>query len=326
MRRVPPVIVLVCACFHPVDERVPTTLETFCDDFTVEYLCGFDHVCLGAPLNITCDDLANVAGHHYTSLCDQSVLDGIDGGRILFHEDAVPGCLSATQTQCQDNCLPQVFEGTVSSGGQCFTELDCTSGLFCNLFGTCPGTCTPKLSDGADVQMGGVCASGASVDLVDAGSRCLARGARGNACAPHGDEAGAEPCAPGLFCVDGACGAPRELGQPCTVHDQWTECDGPLFCEDGGCVAAAREGESCRGRFCAAWLDCNPQTQQCNALGQKGTPCSFDCASPFACVDGVCTQLGQLGDACSTSLDCEGPYWCQQSQCTDAPQPGACHG
>ena len=78
-------------------------------------------------------------------------------------------------------------------------------------------------------------------------------------------------------------------GDACLTALQF--CGDGLACMDGTCLAAPGNGEACHmggGSPCAAGLECNLETSECQPLPVGGETCTFSCADGFDCDDGRC--------------------------------------
>jgi hypothetical protein len=125
--------------------------------------------------------------------------------------------------------------------------------------------------------------------------------------------------ATGSLGVDGACGAPQQLGEPCFADG---ECADDLHCSlvDGTCQEFRQAGESCIFAEteepvpspstlllrCAPGLTCSPFEQVCVGPCSRG----YDCSTDADCQEGM---------TCASRVDSRGSW---RSHC-DAPHPEA---
>lgn len=152
-----------------------------------------------------------------------------------------------------------------------------------------------------------ICAGGAG--YCPAGD-CVARPGAGDPCSGY-------ECAPGLLCLDGACAAPGQDGDPCDVDDG---CAPPLRCLAGACHALGGPSSACdTAADCALGLDCVGSA--CTAVDP--TPCTDDasCGNQGLCVSlPRCAPLAAQGEGCLSDAHCDVGLYCDAGQC--APLPG----
>lgn len=153
----------------------------------------------------------------------------------------------------------KVFYGTVTQGGGCKGDHECSAGLTCVGYTlTTDGTCMtpPAIGQpcGAARPDGG---GGGSIDL----------------------ELGNHPeCATGAYCSSGKCVAALAPGEPCARHE---ECDGTKCYQNacGGASAPSASGGPCKNtNDCERGLACHVPTDSvtgtCGAPKPAGQPCS----------------------------------------------------
>lgn len=154
------------------------------------------------------------------------------------------------------------------------------------------------------------------------------------------------PCAKGLDCDDShTCRVLFGSGSPC---GEYNRCGNWLLCVDGTCmteVEAGHLGAPCGSGGLSDCIGGICRDGACAELQDLDEPCEteMDCLSPYACVNGACTETlscgaGQLGDVCTSSGQCgEGlgcfhgyPSTCQAytgflgAPC-DETEPGSCN-
>jgi len=159
-------------------------------------------------------------------------------------------------------------------------------------------------------------------------------------------------CAAGLACardselgVTGECVPAGRIGDSCFsdlecgIHVNEGElAEGQnrrekLYCSqaDGTCQKLRREGETCRYADdedlapdpatllirCVPGLSCDPVTDLCVAVCQRGAPCvddeSCDADQKLLCIGGRCDSLREEGAPCSWDHDCVPPLGCAAS-------------
>jgi hypothetical protein len=161
-----------------------------------------------------------------------------------------------------------VMKGTVALAGACAIDSDCLDGLTC--IGAGPLD-TPMMLGKcqAPQELGGLCAQGAAMPMVEARVH-----------APIGNH---PECAHG-YCNDDRCTAEKSAGDSC-FDDR--ECGTGLLCVGRICTATAlpNVGEPCTDR------------------------CAGDdvfCYAPHNAGSGVCSKERVVGEDCEFSEDCEG--------------------
>ena len=218
---------------------------------------------------------------------DESLIEAVNAGKVIYHADLAGECLASISASCSVAQLDRnddtaaceaTFEGTVAAGGQCAMNEECVS-QNCDVpscpDACCQGTCvgdapTPR------PKVGEACGGTASYNCVD--SYCDS--------------------------IASVCKAYVADGQPCTSS---SECDNGLCGADQLCTSLPGPGDAC---------DLTTGESQCGEIG-------YTCSA----TSGTCVAVGLTGDACTTERDCSGIYTCGASgTCELGPQLGdACN-
>lgn len=216
-----------------------------------------------------------------------------------------------------------VVAGFTKAGEACGA---CEAGLACLVpadggCGTCeripersdqPVVGPPRLGEPCDSPLtdGAGCTADAWCSPTDAGYRCVAWSAPGEACnvtpcahwkaacidglcvakADLGQACGVAGCFLGLSCLDGVCAQHLALGEACTRADECLR----TFCRDGLCAPAPTAGESCSvssNPFAPCQYGFRCVNDVCVALPVTGEACEGVCASGATCVDRVCVDV-----------------------------------
>ncbi len=270
---------------------------------------------------------------------------------MAFDDDAAEACLerlddaaeSCVLRTADDPCY-RVFAGTGAVGDACHDVGHCGPGLHCAGESeelSCTGTCQPDVALGADCSDGPCaaglrCAEGVCVARADVGGACSSR----LGCLPHLDcnaagrcfdpvDAVGQPCErrrfdtcpPPTRCGDDGVCEPHTLsilkapGEAC-ISDDW--CAGRVLCIDEVCVPQPVLGEACTGE-----LECMVGTCLSGVCGTRmeRAPCERDdqCDSG-RCEDDRCvrTDVGEVGDPCTTRYGCPDGVACRDGVCTEA--------
>jgi len=243
-------------------------------------------------------------------------------GRVRYDPVAGERCLARLRAVCRTDGLdtdaialwcPDVFVGSVASGGACHSSFECGPERYCQRDDTstgprsCPGTCRAR------IPLGGTCNfnARACAHPAEGWAECRSDGDAQPTCravtvgTPAGESqpcgyipvAGRDattmvPCQDGLWCSErvgeGTCRRPIPVGAPCTDDDQ--------VCADNALCVSAGAGmpETCRviplrtraGETCgqsvlalcspAARLRCSSNrdgTCMSSGTGAMGAPC-----------------------------------------------------
>lgn len=235
-----------------------------------------------------------------------------EAGLVRYEPSIAAACLEAwVQTSCASwRAVPtcsEAFIGELPEGASCLWS-GCEPGLVCLTdFQTCGGLCrryTPVGQSPEEVP----CEPGVStIYRSDAGFRCEARPALGEACDPCGYDESTD-CSPA--CADGL---------TCEV----------LF--DGGVRHCVPLEFLPRGAACQLWQHCAPSDHcaaddagldRCLALGDVGEPCSNGCLLGLSCERGVCALQQSGPSGCDVwAQDCDAGMYCEANLVTTY---GAC--
>lgn len=222
------------------------------------------------------------------------------------------------------DCAPYACAGGACKGS-CATSADCAAGAVC-----VGNICKALAANGAACAVGAECQSGSCADGVCCNTACA-----GLCVACSAAKKGSGP--------DGACG-PIAVGMDpdddCAVQPPST-CGTTGFCNGGGACQLWAQGLGCGGAVCngnvvqglicngqgscvndAAGVDCAPYL--CGA-GTCKNPClsTADCVAGFTCTNGVCGQVGGLGQPCANALTCQSGF-CVDGVCCDSACGGKC--
>jgi hypothetical protein len=115
-------------------------------------------------------------------------------------------------------------------------------------------------------------------------------------------------------------------------------CDSASYCDRSDsrcprCAPRAALGASCVGVECVRGSYCSSSTRLCEPALMKGMACDEDRACRgtglfganawIACREGVCGELGELGEACDeSSLDCALYLTCRDGVCSELKRAG----
>jgi hypothetical protein len=205
----------------------------------------------------------------------------IEQGRASIDIAAFTRCLLDTSgalcnTASRSVACAKRFIGTISDGGDCYTDIECASpGATCESSCTdacCLGTCQPKL------KLGDPC----DLDFS---------------------------CEPGLVCNQTCLSG--DIGTPCR---DFFDCDSNAWCNAGVCAADLAPGSACTSRSqCGGDTTCtglsiiDSQPGQCLSISKPGDPCDLICYGNLYCdASGTCRDLPKLGDSCSGFTPCRG--------------------
>jgi hypothetical protein len=301
----------------------------FCDEYAGAYCDWFERCQSGS-----CETWP---GYQLAVRECEDALASVDLGFLAFQSDVAGACVEvAAAMECGQGppfnsaevrqACDGVFQGTVALEGEC------TVAEFAGLFDECAeGFCVrPEAPIGLECL-----------------GQCVAFKGDGDPC-----EA-VDRCDDGLYCIDGECSPPRELGEECEnavcepgLTCAWEspttcrapapagsdcvddfDCMAPAVCIAESCVVDVAEGAHCRSsETCEDGLYCRTEEQECAQPVPLGATCdgSFDecevgstCSSaePFTCV----VALGAESEICGP-WGCEEGLWCD----TSATEAGVC--
>jgi len=318
----------------PIGSLEQQLINTYC---TLLFQCsGQDDVSfLRLLFSSPADCIANVDAIIEESLTGDLVA-AVDAGNATYDEAAAAACVNGLTAT--DICTgsgeigqlcPDVFEGTVSGGGACTSNVECGNGLYCEReFGTCPGACATKKSPGQSCDRDAECAFTGTKGFA----RCQVFT---NVCvnidnsappAGPGTECGFTGTSPNLSqvtCTDGnyckigqgsatgTCATFIAVDQPCGFGD--------------ACVAGALCIETAEGNFCKTVTVASTEGAECG--GALATPTFCDPLERLVCSSeesGTCLKIGDgtAGSQCSTALpeniNCNSGLYCsnQSGVCT----------
>jgi hypothetical protein len=229
----------------------------------------------------------------------RSLKKAVAGGYVKYDSVAAAECNAALSARSCDvtqqaGRIPEVCNrvlvGQTETNESCGFDGECTSGK-CLLGGCppgecCPGTCEP----GERGPLGAACKSElecVAETFCGPDRTCIALGVQGSSCLAD------EQCAYGLGCA------------------------GKTDLMPGTCQPLPPIGSACVGKRCAdAGAICRADNM-CVAAGLTGAACTTDddCSQFYVCGDdGKCSELPQLGDACTTR--CVGDAFCSEATLT----------
>jgi hypothetical protein len=234
----------------------------------------------------------------------------ITAGRVAYNATQASACAAALGSlTCSlfssdtPAACASVLTGTVASGGACYLDEDCATGVCNSTASTCPGTCQAYAQLNQSCATA-TCAPGLSCDALI----CKAESAVGGPC----------PCQTGLWCdssgASPVCKAALALGASCsTASDQCnalTKCAGtPATCQSFvGLGASCTAGSSPFDSLCGIGYLCSSVTNKCVSFPKLGEACG---TSNPVCIASYCDQLvtqkcaayKRIGDACSWPVD-----------------------
>jgi hypothetical protein len=310
-------------------DAAPIPLPDLCPLFTHD-LCIYLTQCLHAPYR----DLAHCEAELDCFGLPQLQAAAAEGG-VIYDPAQVGQCNARF---LQDPCgfgfflyTPDIFQvlaycpGTITpkltDGGPCISSGECTQGLYCNKPKGCPGTCIP---------------------YSQVGQSCT----------------GSLLCDPHLDCTSmtsgpltDVCENPPKEGDPCTTVGcgstencpaDPTLCTNPnLYCDPashsckpgvgaGAPCGAPADGGAGTQIACASNLWCDQvfldQPGTCRVASGMGGPCNdIGCATGLHCAGyvplgagatlGTCTGPSPDGGACSKNADCQGNAYCGNGVC-----------
>jgi hypothetical protein len=278
--------------------------------------CDRAVACEGAKDRTTCEGSTAIDTGEFGT-----IEAGVEDGTIKYDEDKASACIDLLgDTDCdfagldQDNPCEEIFIGTVPTGGQCVTDLQCANFGECEFTGTCDpditcctGTCAGSVTESA---LGGPC--GDELHVCAANSFCK----------PPASGSGAGVCTALITTEGGACEAIEACANPMYCNINFTT-------GDGACKKPAPSGAACSLMDLLPCADsreyCDATTQRCVADAAVGATCGngVQCVGYASCVNGTCLADIAAGGACTPSdgADCAGSLDCENGICV-LPAPG----
>ncbi len=210
---------------------------------------------------------------------------------------------------CTDTFVGQAEES-------CLHEFECGPSERCEMSQDCPGTCVPKSHLGQPCRLAQDCVGG--LYCSELSFSCAAISQEEEAC--DGDET-AQQCTEGLYCNEGKCVSNEKNYDK--AEGEW--CGDEGLCKKGlsctvaftqnECMPIARAGQPCRvgvpshceaGHFCTADPQSGVWEGTCEEKLQEGSSCSAaeQCDPSLECIEGACTKMSTMGEACSDPSDC----------------------
>lgn len=231
---------------------------------------------------------------------DQSV----DAGRVRYDGLKARACINAGYSPDAGyaGACHEVFTPLVTPGGACARTEECPNDHFCkpSAYGTCSGSCVPRLPDGVDCEPSrDLCANG-SCQLEGTAYRCRPQtaadggsGGEGATCSP-GSTSG---CASTLRCVRNPSGPLLPDG------GQSGLCTAPVGL-GGACAISSSAGPACSGT-CLTCYSTDGITGICRPRSGSGGTCRLDadCEDFHLCLSGACQPMGKPGEACLVSAN-----------------------
>ncbi len=312
-----------------------TAIANYCKETASAYFSWLQH-CYGAQGYPDSKRSEQVARLEMSCLyAERAVADE----RLRYDGMQATRCLATIDTSScvgeflDDEACRGLFAGLVPPGGDCYPmegrifmvgSETCSAG-FCEVAGTCPGSCVPFAAREESCE-GTRCGPEDYCDPAE--RRCRARKQSGERC---GDDAG--DCLSDLICRDGTeriCVAvARNEGDPCGAE---TVCGGPSVCVEGRCRSRSELGKPCTlpthcpvGAVCAR--DPEAGERVCLTPRGEGGSCTeggAQCQAPLICAMvseegiGVCSVDPSPGlDAPCDDGICAAGYWCKHEAVGD---------
>jgi hypothetical protein len=254
-------------------------------------LCQYDVACHAAATVDGCR--ADLSAFWQRSI--RKIQSEFDSGRVIYDADKATSCLNAIQSApCPSSSngwspftwgCRGVFQGTVTTGATCFSDMECTS-----------GHCKWSLSD--TYNCASSCCPGTCAALVDVGASCFTDDR-------SGDCVHAAYCKGPASFSNGTCQARVAQGETCY---RWLDvpCQAGLFCDYDSltCMPYAKDGQPCSTSSCDNYDSyCDPTRGNCQARLKVGAPCmnygDSGCVGYAQCLNGICTLLPGAGEACT---------------------------
>jgi hypothetical protein len=274
--------------------------------------------------------------YNQTFFLDPQAVQLVLSGKVRYDGGTVAACLADVAAQnCTINgldkrrsfeqCIFDVFRGSVAAGGVCSDNTECISGS-CNnpcdqSSACCTGTCNPGTAPAplTPIAIGATCPPGTTgFDACVDGSYCDPSTEICTALKPVGTACNdASQCGDGLNCSfttgSGTCVAMPRMGEDCsatgTCGEEGTYCD---LSTTHVCTAVKLVGGSCVSGGCSTLLFCDPQSQLCVTYPAVGQSCSAGgrCNDVGAYCNNseICAMPGPNGHACESQLDCASQF------------------
>lgn len=280
-----------------------------------------------------------------------------DRGALNIDLDVFAACLDnlAPAAFCKgfeglEGLCPAAFEGTVVAAGDCNSDLECSSGLYCNT-DTCPGKCTVQVAVGEPCTTRGECVYTSPTagraecvgDTIDRTCALLQYSDTlvgvGEPCGRTGDAPNyvQVECSEDMYCERaagadvGVCRESAAVGETC---GDGVQCAGLSVCTqaDTGRTCVAVKFEDTEGATCideeriycnsVSGLYCNTTTAKCATWGD-GTVGAFCPSGVIFDPPGVVCNLGNYCDETSNvcaplkedGQDCIGSGECISENC-----------
>jgi len=221
--------------------------------------CNSDYDCM---TGLYCDGLTGA------SFCTTKLNDG--ASCYTGHQCISGYCLDDT---CGGNCSPNCGYGQT-----CTFDTDCSTSLYCGLFGTCEF----QLSNGATCSRDAMCVNDNCIQNV-CGS-CTSNCGLNEPCSSD------STCNSGMWCSVGFCAYKYYGGTFCTSDNQ---------CYSGDCSGSN------------GWMTCTGSSTHGNAGIGQSCSSSYDCKVNLYCSNSVCAQQVSRGSSCQAYDACASGSWCQ---------------
>jgi hypothetical protein len=286
-----------------VTEAGPDAAEVAEDPFRrlVRVTCEKLAACAAASLKIYIGDVPTCLASEYETMKMLPDLPGL-GIDVEGSADAVEAnsCSEFTRSTAMES-RPFGIVGSLADGKPCVHPLQCSGHVCARPEGTSCGTCASPLPAGAPCDGNHLVGSPCGFGSTCAGGNCVALGDTGAQCDPA-----TAPCFSDLGCIDGTCGPPKQVDEPCSsLVGECDLYDSGLVCHPaaGKCIAFTYAGpdEPCGvtetgGTVCTG-SDCFPNALagNCMARAADGAKCDPEvgpyCQFHAHCVNGSCEQF-----------------------------------
>lgn len=293
-------------------EVVDLTIETFAQTYDAAY-CDYLVRCNAMPDLAACK---RVVGP------DENIIQALNStlyGNLTFDDAGAEACIAAVKDATCDSsggfakAIRDVCTNAFTNKGKaetpCFVDLECETGLECDLDPACMSACCPgKCSTSqTGVPVGGDC----TTDPCIADAFC--------------DRMGDMPNDPGVC---------KAKGQASAACNAGNECADGLTCDGGSrtCFQQSRTGEQCNPDLANnpclnANEYCDATSSKCTALPKPGQPCVTSgsrmnqCAIYALCQEGTCQKRPDVGEPCMNdnclgNLECRAPTMGEPEVCS----------